>query len=452
MKELSLVSEGDSNQSPERIKWQERNVSEKTAELLKRDSDVFLHQTLSTPCLSALAGAEGSYITDTDNKRYLDFHGNNVHQTGFSHPRIVNAMKKQLDELSFCTRRYTNEKAVELAEKLTSIAPENLNRVLFAPGGAEAVGMAVKLARIHTGRHKTISMWDSFHGATLDAISIGGEATFRKGIGPLIPGTEHAPPAGSYRCFYDCDPEHRKLKCADYIEYILEKEQDVCAVIAETVRSTPYFPPEGYWKKVKKACEKHGALLILDEIPTCLGRTGKMFACENYGVVPDMLVIGKGLGGGIMPLAALLADEKLNESAKDHAIGHYTHEKSPLAAACALAAIEVAEDEELAENARAMGAYALGRLNRLKEQFDFIGDVRGMGLMIGVELVKSRNTKEPEAEKAEKIMYLALDMGLNFKVTMGNILTLTPPLNITRGEMDTALVILEACFSEVSNG
>ena len=331
-----------------------------------------------------------------------------------------------------------------------NISPDSLTRVLFAPGGTSAIGIALKLARVYTGRHKTISMWDSFHGASLDAVSLGGEATFRKGVGPLMSGTEHVPPAGSYNCFYNCSDNHSGLKCAEYIEYILEKEQDICAVVAETVRSTPYFPPEGYWKKIKKACERHGTMLILDEIPTCLGRTGSMFACEQYNVEPDILVIGKGLGGGIFPLAAVLANEKFNESAKDHAFGHYTHEKSPVASAASLALLKVIEDEGLVLHAQKMGAYALKRLSDLKNIFEFIGDVRGKGLIIGVELVKDRKAKTPESEKAERIMYKALDKGLSFKVTMGNILTLTPPLNITREEMDRAIDILEECFEEVS--
>ena len=202
----------------------------------------------------------------------MDFHGNNVHQVGFGNPDVIAAIKRQLDELPFCTRRYTNRVAVDLAKKLVALAPGDLNRVLFCPGGAEAVGIAVKLARVATGRHKTVSMWDSFHGATLDAISIGGEAVFRRDMGPLLPGTEHVPPPDEYRCVFGC---HRRggcdLICADYIEYILEKEGDIAAVIAEPIRSTPYIPTPGYWQAVREACDRHGALLIFDEIPHCLG-------------------------------------------------------------------------------------------------------------------------------------------------------------------------------------
>jgi 4-aminobutyrate aminotransferase len=198
-------------------------------------------------------------------------------------------------------------------------------------------------------------MWDSFHGASLDAISIGGEALFRSGIGPLLPGCEHVPPPDNRHCPFSCG-NACNLKCADYIEYVLEKEGDVAAVIAETVRSTPYIPPRDYWKKVRAACDKHGALLILDEIPHCLGRTGKMFTCEHFDVVPDMLVIGKGLGGGIFPLAALIAREDLNVMG-ENALGHYTHEKNPVACAAALAAIEFTETEGLTENAWKIGDY-----------------------------------------------------------------------------------------------
>ena len=187
-------SEGDINISPQRQKWQEENLNEETRALLAEDEKYFLKQSLSTPCLNAMRACEGIWIEDIQGRRYMDFHGNNVHQVGFANPAVIAAIKEQLDRLSFCTRRYTNRVAVDLARKLAEIAPGDLNRVLFCPGGAEAIGMALKLARIATGRHKTISMWDSFHGASLDAISIGGEAIFRQDMGPLLPGTEHVPP------------------------------------------------------------------------------------------------------------------------------------------------------------------------------------------------------------------------------------------------------------------
>lgn len=445
-------SEGDINISHRRDRWQAENLVDETRSLLAEDTRYFLKQSLSTPCLNAIRKCEGIYIEDIQGRRYMDFHGNNVHQVGFANPDVIEAVKKQLDELSFCTRRYTNRIAVDLAGKLVNIAPGDLNKVLLCPGGTGAVGIALKLARIVTGRHKTISMWDSFHGASLDAISIGGEAVFRQNIGPLLPGTEHAPPPDEYRCVFGCQSRGGcDLTCAKYVEYILEKEGDIAAVISEPVRSTPFIPKPEYWQAIRRACDRHGALLIFDEIPHALGRTGKMFTFENFGVVPDMVVIGKGLGGGIIPLAALIAREDL-DVAGNRALGHYTHEKNPVACAAALATIEYIERHELAAHARKLGQYALMRMQEMMKRHPLIGDVRGLGLLMGIELVKDRITRERASDEAEAVMYAALSKGLSFKLTMGNIITLTPALTITHDEMDTALNIIDNCITTVEKG
>ncbi|MHC4322721.1 MAG: (R)-1-hydroxy-2-aminoethylphosphonate ammonia-lyase [Planctomycetota bacterium] len=444
----SLRSEGDLNISPHREAWAREHIDPETQRWLDMDADYFLHQSLSTPCLNVLSHCQGINLEDLQGRSFMDFHGNNVHQVGFANRRVIDAVKKQMEELAFCTRRYTNIPAIKLAEKLAQLAPGKLNKVLFAPAGTAAIGMALKLARMVTGRFKTISMWDSFHGASLDAISVGGEAIFRKDIGPLLPGTEHVPPPDCYRCLWGCEKDNCTLKCADYVEYVLAKEGDIGAVIAETVRSTSVIPPAGYWQKIRATCDKHGALLILDEIPNCLGRTGKMFTSQHFEVVPDMLVIGKGLGGGIFPLAALIAREDL-DIMPDRALGHYTHEKNPVACAAAIATIECLEDENLLANAEKMGAYALNRMKEMMGRHKLVGAVRGLGLLMGIELVKDRQTKEPAVDEAEQLMYNALGKGLSFKLTIGSIITLTPPLTITKDEMDKALDILDECLGEI---
>jgi len=417
-----LKSEGDLNLSSRRAAWQQRHNSPETMALLEADAQCFLHQSLSTPCLNVLKGAQGAWIEDREGRRYLDFHGNNVHQVGFAHPRVIAAIKRQLDELSFCT--------------------------LFAPGGTSAIGMALKLARVATGRFKFVSMWEAFHGASLDAISVGGEAAFRQGIGPLLPGCEHVPPPDNRHCPFKCG-QACNLACADYIEYVLEREGDVAAVIAETVRCTPFIPPPDYWKRIRAACDKHGALLILDEIPIGLGRTGRMFAFEHFGVVPDILVLGKGLGGGIFPLAAIIACDSLN-IARDKALGHYTHEKNPVACAAGLATLEVIEQEKLVERAVRLGEHALKRFREMANRHRLIGDVRGLGLLMGIELLRDRTTLERAGDEAERVMYSALERGLNFKITMGNILTLTPALTVSQAELDRAIDILDVCIGEVA--
>jgi len=443
-------SEGDTNISPLRERWKTESIDDATRQLLAEDSQYFLHQSLSTPCLNGMQACEGIWITDLAGRRYMDFHGNNVHQVGFANPAVIDAVKQQLDEMSFCTRRYTNQVAVDLARKLAEITPGNLGKTLLCPSGTGAIGMALKLARVATGRHKFVSMWDSFHGASLDAISIGGEAVFRSGVGPLLPGCEHVPPADSYRCLWDCSSRGGcDLKCASYLEYVLEHERDVAAVIAEPVRSTPYIPPREYWQIIRKVCDRHGTLLIFDEICHGLGRTGRMFTCEHFDVTPDILVLGKGLGGGIMPLAAIIAREGLDVAA-DRALGHYTHEKSPVACAAALATIRVIEEQGLVENARRLGERAVGQLRAMMSRHRLIGDVRGLGLLIGVELVTDRQTKARATVEAEEVMYRALAKGLSFKLTMGNILTLTPPLIITQDEMDRAIEIVDECLTDIS--
>lgn len=445
------ASEGDSNGSSHRNRWKEKQLDAETLRWLAEDGRYFLHQSLSTPCLDVLAGCGGATLENLQGRSYLDFHGNSVHQVGFGNPRVVQAIKDQLDRLSFSPRRFTNLPAIELAKKLASIAPGDLNKLLFAPAGTLAVGMALKLARVYTGRFKTISMWDSFHGASLDAISVGGEALFRRGIGPLLPGAEHVPPAEPYRCLWNetGDCHACGLRCARYIDYVLEKEGDVAAVIAEPVRCTTVsIPPPGYWRSVREACDRHGALLIFDETAVCLGRTGRMFACEHFGVSPDILILGKGLGGGILPVAAVVAREDLDVGA-DMALGHYTHEKNPVACAAGLAAIEVLEEERLVERASALGAQTLRELMRMQAEFSLIGDVRGLGMLFCLELVRDSKSKIPAADEAERIMYECLAEGLSFKVSQGNCITLTPPLSITAEEMERALSILRRSIAKI---
>ncbi len=442
-------SEGDVNLSPLRRAWESGNVRGATRDLLDRDAEHFLHQSLSSPCFNALAACEGIWLEDVEGRRIMDFHGNNVHQVGYRHPAVIAAVKKQLDTLPFSPRRFTNAAAVDLAAKLSGLAPDPLGKVLLAPAGTLAIGMALKLARIATGRHKTLSMWDSFHGASLDAISIGGEALFRKGMGPLLPGTEHAQPCDPRSCGFGCAGTCN-ARCADYVEYVLGREEDIGAVIIETVRSTDVqIPPPGYYRAIRRACDRHGALLILDEVPIGLGRTGRMFAFENYDIVPDMVVLGKGLGGAVFPMAALIARRDLDVAA-DRALGHYTHEKSSVGCAAANATLEVIEREDLLARFRSLGVRALERMRALKRKHPLVGDVRGIGLLLAIEL--TRPGGEPARREAEQVMYHCLANGLAFKVGQGNVLVLSPPLVIRPTELDRAFDILDAALAAVPGG
>ena len=421
-------TEGDGNRSDARAAWQQGGLGPAERALLDRDAAAFLHQDLSTPCLTTVAKAEGIWIEDHSGRRWMDFHGNSVHHIGYGHPRVLAAIRDQLERLSFAPRRFTCEPAVALAEKLATIAPGGgAKKCLFTTGGSDAVEVALKLARAATGRFKTLSFWDAFHGAGFGASSVGGEATFRSGpTGPLLPGAEHVAPFACYRCPYGhAGPEVCGIACAGMVEYVLAREGDIAAVVAEPMRAVPYVAPPGFWTRVREACDRHGTLLIFDEIPTGLGKTGAMFAAEHEGVAPD-----------------------ITDVARDRAIGHYTHEKNPVTARAALETLAVIEDEGLVERADTLGRHARARLDDLAARCPHVGDVRGRGLMLGVEIVADRERRTPDPARAERILYRCLDEGLSFKVTAGSVLTLSPPLTIARADLDHALDIVEAAVTE----
>jgi 4-aminobutyrate aminotransferase len=405
--------QGDINTTANRRKYWKRNLSETAKKWFEEDTQYFLHQSLSTPVLNVLSKAQGIYLEDLDGKQYIDMHGNGVHNAGFNNAEVIKALKKQLDAgMSFCPRRYTNIPAIALAKKLAEIAPGDLCRSLFCPGGSEAIEMAIMLAKLITGHFKTISYWDSYHGTGMGAASVGGEEHFRGGLGPMMPGALHVEFPNYYRNPWGFDNQDDvDTECLRQIEVILQREPEMAAIIGEPISATPMVPTQRYWQGVKKLCEEFGALLIFDEIIEGFGRTGKMFASEYY-VTPDVLVLGKSLGGGLVPFAGIVTYDRYN-TLQHRSIGHYTHEKNALCA---------------------------------------IGDVTGVGLHIGIDLVKDPKTKERAVDEAEIIMFKCLEKGLSFKTIEGNVITLRPALVITQEEIDRALGILEGALDEVERG
>ncbi|EJB5270759.1 aspartate aminotransferase family protein [Vibrio vulnificus] len=448
IKPTHFRSEGDVNTTPARQAWNASMDDERTQALLKRDSEVFLHQAMSTPCLDTLEAAEDIYIQDATGKKYMDFHGNNVHQLGYGHPHVIKRVQEQIAKLPFSPRRFTNETAIECAEKLTQICGGELNRVLFAPGGTSAVGMALKLARHITGNYKVVSLWDSFHGASLDAISVGGEACFRQGMGPLMAGVERIPPAVSYRGAFPA-ADGSDVHYADYLEYVIEKEGGVGAFIAEAVRNTDVqVPSKAYWKRIREICDKHNVMLIIDDIPNGMGRSGEWFTYQAYDIEPDMLCIGKGLGGGLVPIAAMVTKDKYN-TAEQISMGHYTHEKSPIGCAAALATMEAIEQDGLLDKAKADSQFMREKLLEMKAKYPVIGDVRGIGMLWGIELVTDHESKARAYDEAEAVLYQCLNNGVSFKVSQGNVIQLSPPLIITREQLTEALAIFEEAIAKV---
>ena len=286
-------SEGDVNVSAARAKWR-ASLSDRARAALDEDERYFLPPVVADAVPRADPARRGAVLIDVDGRRILDFHGNSVHQLGHGHPKVVAAIRREMDVLPFCPRRYANATATALARRLVETAPGGLDKVLFAPSGSAATSMALKLARYATGRHKTLSLWDSFHGANLD-----GSASAAKLCSGMGSGRWLRAPSTCRRCI-----SLDRSSASPTTSLTCSRFRATCR--AEPMRwTTVEAPPPNFWPTVKEACHRNGALLIFDEIPSCLARIGTLYACEQFGATPDILVIGKGLGGGIMPLAAI---------------------------------------------------------------------------------------------------------------------------------------------------
>ena len=442
------MEQGDFNNTRERQAYYDNALDEETRYWIEQDSRYFLHQSLSTPVMNILTRTEGPYIHDLQGRRYLDMHGNGVHNAGFSNPEIIEAVKKQLDDqLAFTPRRYSNIPAIKLAKKLAEICPEDLNRSLFCPGGSQAIEMAVMLAKQVTGRWKTISYWDSYHGTGFQAASVGGEEHFTGGNGPMVPGAFHVEFPNYYRNPWSfATQEEVDEECLRQIRLVLKRNPDIAAIIAEPISATPVIPSLNYWRQIRRLCDEYGILLIFDEIIEGFGRTGKMFASEHF-VTPDVMVLGKSLGGAILPFAGIVTKEQYNVL-PNRSIGHYTHEKNPLCAAAALAEIEYLEKHELVKNSAALGDYLLQNLLKMKEKYEIIGNVDGLGMHLGIDLVSDGASKTRAAEAAEKIMYFCMQRGLAFKIIESNVITLRPSLVINKEQADFILSTLEEAFKQ----
>lgn len=448
MKNSISKEQGDNNSTENRFKYHDQ-LDKNTKYWIEEDAKYFLHQALSTPVMNVLSKTAGPYIMDLNGKKYLDLHGNGVHNAGFNNEKVVQAVKASLDtSLAFTPRRYTNLPAIKLAKKLVQITPQGLDRVLFCPGGSEAIEMAIMLAKQITGKWKTISFWDSYHGTGFQASSIGGEEHFTVGQGPMVPGAFHVEFPNYYRNpwgFTDRDIIDQEY--LRQIKKIILHNPDIAAIIAEPISATPVVPSLEYWQEIQSICEEYNILLIFDEIIEGFGRTGKMFASEHF-VCPDVLVLGKSLGGGVVPFAGIVTKEKYNVL-QHRSIGHFTHEKNPLCSAAGLAEIEYIEDHNLVKNAEVLGDYLMDKLRELREIYPIMGNVAGKGFHIGIDLVKDRITKERAIEEAEQIMYHCLNEGVAFKIIEGNIITMRPSLVITKDHCDMIIASLKNAFEAI---
>src|SRR6266404_2455053 len=386
--------------------------------------------------------AHGTTITGSDGKTYLDcFSGISVVNAGHNHPKVIAAAKEQMDKLVHCcTYVYYNPPAARLAKRLAEITPGKLQKTFFGNSGAEAIEGAMRLAKQFTGKKELIALTQSFHGRTAGTLSITGNYGRKKGSGPYLSGVAFAPAPHFYRCpFKTSSPEDCAMACAEAIEDVIRSQtsMDVAAFLAESVLGEGgiLVPPDNYFKYAKAVCDKHGMLFICDEVQSGFGRTGKMFAIEHYGVEPDIIATAKGIADGF-PLGAFTARPDVGDAFKpgDHLS---TFGGNPVSCAAALANIDVLLDEKLSQNSAARGEQIMKRLRKTAESAPLIGDVRGKGLMIGVELVNDKQLT-PAAAEAEAIRDACLRRSLLIGIggTFANVIRIQPPLTLTAAEAD----------------
>jgi len=374
----------------------------------------------------------------------MDFQGNTCHNIGFRHPRLIKALKEQLDVLPFASRRFTSEVAVAFAEKLCALWPYGPAKVLLGLSGSDAVEMALKLAYVATGRTRTLAFADSWHGAGLGAVWAGGRSAERAGY-PEFAGCHHVRP------YWDtprettqsvADIERAARLSLDDIARRLDKTGGFAALIAEPVKSAPCVPPAWFWPEVRALCDANGTLLIFDEIPGGLGKTGKMFASEHFAAAPDMTVLGKSLGGAAVGVSAVIARAGL-DVAGHMAIGHYTHQKNPLLARAGLETLAIIGDENLVARAAGLGPWYREELARAVAGHPYFATATGIGFLAGVELSPLACPPEQRGYLLKALQLEALRLGVNAGTALGRFLSFSPPLVATPDELARSVEIVD---------
>jgi len=403
--------------------------------------------------------AKGVIITDIDGRKYIDFlSGAAVANTGHNHHKVIGAVMKAMKEMVHSGTLYLyNKSVVELAKKLNEVIPGKFKKkIFFGLSGSDAIDASLKMVRWYSRRPRTLSFIGSYHGMTMGALSLSGFSPgMFKGFMPLLPGIVHLPYPFCYRCPFKQKYPSCKIYCLDYIEKNILgtycPPEDVSAVYVEPIQGDAgvIVPPREYLPRLQNLCKKYGILLVVDEIQTGFGRTGKMFASEHWDIEPDVMVLGKAIASGF-PLSAVVARaEIMNWPSSTHVI---TCGGEAMICEAAMATIDVLLEEKLIENAAKVGEYLKDGFNDLSKTHEMIGDVRGKGLMIGVDIVKNRETKEPDGKTAHKICFRCWELGLVMMYFGRSTLRITPPLCLTREEADKALEIIDCAMRDVELG
>lgn len=410
---------------------------------------------------SFIEKAQGALMTDADGRELIDFAGGiGVNNVGHCHPKVVAAIKDQAEKfLHTCFHIAPYESYIELAAKLNGFAPGEFPKMtMFVNSGAEAVENAVKIARYATGRQAIICFENGFHGRTNMGMTLTSKVKpYKFGFGPFAAETYRMPYAYCYRCPLGQSYPGCKTACADHLEEFFITHvaaEKTAAIILEPIQGEGGFvtPPPEYFPKLRQICDKYGILMIIDEVQTGMGRTGKLFAIDHWGVVPDLITTAKSLAGGL-PLAAVTGRAELMEAAHPSGLGS-TFGGNPLSCRAALAVLEILVEDGLLQTGVALGEKLLARFQALQQRFELIGEVRGKGPMLALELVRDRKTKEPASEEAKKLTARCYQKGLVLIScgNYGNVLRVLMPLVIGEAELERGLAILEESFEELSQG
>jgi 4-aminobutyrate aminotransferase and related aminotransferases len=424
-------------------------------ELVEREGKHMASGLQSIALYSGLAMAQGrgSTLIDEDGNEYIDFiAGIAVGSVGHCHPHYVATLQRQIERLTFGS--FTTEHRVRFLELLASITPQGLSRIQLFSGGAEAVEAALRLAKSATRKYEFIGFWGGFHGKTGGVLGLLG-AEFKHHQGPFMPGLYLAPYAYCYRCPFKLRYPECGIACAEHLRAVIryQTQNEVAAIIIEPMQGTAgnVIPPEGFLKAIQDIAREHDALVIADEILTGFGRTGKMWGCDHEGVVPDIMTLGKGIGGGF-PLSGIVSTDALTRARPfaDASGSSSSYGGNPLAAAAGRASLEIILKEDLVGNASRVGEHMLARLEALKEKYRFVGDVRGKGLMLGLELVKDRTTKEPLGKEVTMALYQAcLHRGL-VSMCYSHAIRINPALTITEETALQGLALLDEALADIA--
>jgi 4-aminobutyrate aminotransferase len=403
----------------------------------------------------ACVEAKGMWFTDPDGNTLLDFSNGMIAITGHCHPEVVNAIKEQLNKfIYFNGPDYYYEIQARLAKRLTQIAPGKFpKKVFFCNSGTESVEAAWKIVRWSTKRPLAIAFVGAFHGRTMGSLSLTGSKTVHKGrFFPTTPGAVHFPYGYCYRCAYKMEYPKCNIWCAKIIDEVYFKSilppEEVGAIFLEPIQGEGGYivPPKEFVQEIKRIADKYGILLVSDEVQSGMGRTGKMFAIEHFEVIPDIITIAKAMGSGI-PIGATIFNAKYDF--KVSGAHSNTFGGNPVASAATLATIDVIYKEKLLQNAKKVGEYFKNKLLELQRKYEIIGDVRGIGLMLAIEIVKDRNTKEPAKEIRDKLLNAIYQKGLLLLPCGTSTIRFVPAIIVKEKEIDIAVDILDSAFKEI---